>query len=139
LLLSLATLHLARARTRLRRRPFSEVIGRAALRREKAEERDFERELANRIGWAINVAAKYVPWNANCLVKALAATALLRRYGFEPAIRIGVRREGAEFAAHAWVVCDGATIVGAHQGAFTPMRQTHGERAAPQTNMPSWI
>lgn len=139
-LLFLATLYLARSAVLLRSRPVSDVIALASPQILKPDASGQKPASATRIGWAIGVAAKVVPWKANCLAQAVAASRLLRRCGCEPEIRIGVRRDGRELLAHAWVVCDGETIVGAGALEFTAMREAvDSQIAALQTNMPSWI
>lgn len=49
-------------------------------------------------------ACRLAPWDPTCLVRALTLERLLRRHGVETAdVRVGVRRRGDGFAAHAWV------------------------------------
>ncbi|MBY0227544.1 MAG: lasso peptide biosynthesis B2 protein [Hyphomicrobium sp.] len=140
-LLFIATLHLARAAVHLRTRAVSEVCALASPRLGKPGIPTQKPASATRIGWAIGAAAKVVPWKANCLAQAVAASHLLQRSGCESEIRIGVRRDGQELLAHAWVVCDGEIVVGASaHDEFMPLRATaEGQIAALQTNMPSWI
>jgi hypothetical protein len=71
------------------------------------------------ISWALSVGARRVPWRADCLVAALAATRWLRRMGMCPEAFVGVAKtaEGA-FIAHAWVRCAHRTIVGAGAAEF---------------------
>jgi hypothetical protein len=139
-LLVLASLYLARAAILLRTRSASDVIALASPHLKKRGTPKRKPASACRIGWAIGVAAKVVPWKANCLAQAIAASHLLHQSGCEPEIRIGARRDGHELSAHAWVVCDGETVVGASAHEFTPLRETaEGQIAALQTNMPSWI
>jgi hypothetical protein len=65
-----------------------------------------------RIGWAVCVASRFVP-RPTCLVRALAAHRLLAAHGHDSDLRIGVAKAGAAgFAAHAWVECGGAVLVG---------------------------
>lgn len=84
----------------------------------------------DRVRWAITAAAAHLP-SATCLVRALAADAMLRRRGIPAELRFGVRahrENGAPIEGHAWIVCgDGLTIGEAEHeaGAFdvlTPMR-----------------
>jgi hypothetical protein len=71
---------------------------------------------AERIAWAVGVAAGYVP-GATCLVQALAAKSMLRRKGYPALVRIGVRAgEGSHLEAHAWLVLDGQVILGRSPG-----------------------
>ena len=58
--------------------------------------------------------------NAACLPRALAAQAMLRRRGVTTRLVLGVKRDAAGLAAHAWIEL-GETIVvgGAHAPTFT--------------------
>jgi hypothetical protein len=66
--------------------------------------------------------AGFVP-GATCLVRSLAARLLLGWAGHESRLRIGVARPGqAGLEAHAWVECDGVTVLGATTDThFTPL------------------
>jgi hypothetical protein len=84
------------------------------------------------IAWAINATARRLPW-MTCLVAALAADALLRRAGWSPELKIGMRRgagASASIEAHAWVVCDGRVLVGSdatlHE--YTPLAPAQDAR-----------
>jgi hypothetical protein len=67
-----------------------------------------------RVRWAITAIADRFP-SATCLVRALAADALIRRRGLESVVRIGVRihrNSTVPFEAHAWVECHGVVVIG---------------------------
>ena len=52
--------------------------------------------------------AKRVPWESQCLVQAMVAQRLLRGYGLNSTLYLGVGRaadEGNKMVAHAWVRC----------------------------------
>lgn len=67
--------------------------------------------LAQTITHMVSVAARYVPLKANCLRQSLVIWWLLARHGLESEIRFGVKTNPAEeFAAHAWVECDGVNL-----------------------------
>ena len=66
---------------------------------------------ADRIGWAVGSAARFVP-NATCLPRALAAEAILRRRGHPAHLRLGVTRDEGGVQAHAWVESYGRVVVG---------------------------
>jgi Transglutaminase-like superfamily len=66
---------------------------------------------ADRIGWAVDSAARFVP-NATCLPQALAAEAILLRRGHPAVVRLGVTRNADGVEAHAWVESYGRVIVG---------------------------
>jgi hypothetical protein len=76
------------------------------------------------IGRAVDRAAKAIP-RATCLVKALAAQAMLTRAGFRPTLELGVARSATkEFEAHAWLELDGAIVVGGQERAkFAALRK----------------
>ena len=65
----------------------------------------------NRIVWAVSAAARRVP-GATCLVYSLALQRVLSANGHPSELHIGVARREGEFAAHAWVVCNGDVLDG---------------------------
>jgi len=68
---------------------------------------------AERVTWAVAVAAKWSPFGSTCLAAALVGQALLSRHGHPARLRIGVRREqDRTFAAHAWLESEGKVVVG---------------------------
>ena len=68
---------------------------------------------AQKIGWAVETAARVVPTGGNCLVRAIAGRAMLARHGFSSEIRLGVRKNGPEkLEGHAWLDCDGQIVTG---------------------------
>ena len=72
-----------------------------------------EREKADRIAWAIPIAARRFPIQMTCLIQALAADAMLRRRKCHPVLRLGVNGGGTSaIEAHAWVECGGRIVVG---------------------------
>ena len=98
-------------------RTMHRVIGAATrwLRRQpSAAPRDPER-----ITWAVSTIARRVP-AATCLTQALGGTLLLVRRGHSPVLRVGVaKNDDGTLRAHAWLECDGETILGAPvPGAF---------------------
>jgi len=61
---------------------------------------------------AIGRAARVFP-AARCLARAVAASFLLRRAGRVATLRLGVGYDaGRQFAAHAWLECDGVVVTG---------------------------
>jgi hypothetical protein len=77
---------------------------------------------ADRLGWAVASAARFVPWACG-LTQALAAKTLLARRGHPAEVRLGVARdEHGRFLAHAWVESSGRIVVGEHERErFTPL------------------
>jgi len=72
--------------------------------------------VVGRVAWAVTAAARQLPASMNCLVKAVAADAMLRRRGFASELHFGVRESGhgvKRLDAHAWVECHGEVVVGA--------------------------
>ena len=65
-----------------------------------------------RIVWAVGAADRLVP-RTTCLVRALAAQALLARRGHASQLRLGVAGgSGRAFEAHAWLERDGRILIG---------------------------
>ncbi len=61
-----------------------------------------EKESTAAITWAVERIGRIPPMT--CLVQAIAGYILLRRSGVFSRLRIGVRRDGDQFRAHAWLV-----------------------------------
>ncbi len=71
----------------------------------------------------ISAVSRYVP-GANCLTRAMAAEALLRRHGYPASLRIGVSKNSSDrLQAHAWVESGGTIVMGGDgiEG-LTPLR-----------------
>jgi hypothetical protein len=67
------------------------------------------------VGWAVEAVGSRIP-TARCLVRAVAAEAILDRGGRQPEIHVGARRGSrGELEAHAWVEAEGRVIVGADE------------------------
>jgi hypothetical protein len=66
-----------------------------------------------RVAWAVAAASTFVPGGSNCLLRAIAAGMMLRRYGFDSALKIGVTKSsGGSLAAHAWLESGGQVVIG---------------------------
>jgi hypothetical protein len=55
-------------------------------------------------------AARHSPVSSTCLERSLSLWWLLARQGIVAQLRIGVRKEGEKFAAHAWVEHEGTAV-----------------------------
>jgi hypothetical protein len=76
---------------------------------------------ASEIAWSVRAVGRRVP-KASCLVQALAVQLLLARNGYGSELRVGVKTDDGEFAAHAWVEHQGRIIVGGDgHGVYTPL------------------
>jgi hypothetical protein len=64
-----------------------------------------------RVVWAVRAAAAYIR-RATCLTQALAAKYQLERSGRSGRIHIGVDKKDGQFLAHAWLECEGETVIG---------------------------
>ena len=62
------------------------------------------------LGAVVNRASNHVLGPDNCLTRSLLLRWLLRRLGTTSDLRIGVRFEGSELAAHAWIEIDGIPV-----------------------------
>lgn len=102
---------LAGARTGLARRDISNILN--DLQRSPAGT-PCSRDQMELISWAIGTAAHRVPWRADCLIQAMAASRWLRQLQAPWQFHIGVRREpDGQLAAHAWLAV-GRKIVTGH-------------------------
>lgn len=72
-----------------------------------------DRPTPTRIAWAITAASPLVPGGSNCLLRAIAAGLMLRQYGFDTALMIGVAKvPNGGLAAHAWLESAGEVVIG---------------------------
>jgi Transglutaminase-like superfamily len=58
----------------------------------------------------VNAAARYGLVRPTCLEKSLMLWSLLRQQGTASSVRIGARKDGGKFEAHAWVERDGVAL-----------------------------
>lgn len=65
---------------------------------------------ADAAGRMVQLAAQNCLIHTTCLHRSLTLWWLLRRQGIESDLRIGVRKEGGQFQAHAWVEYQGAPL-----------------------------
>ena len=92
---------LIRAQWRLRREPLGTLAIRDAI---DPGQVSGDRARAREIARAVQRAAKHGLFRPFCLVQTLALRELLREERIEGAsIRVGVRRHGGTFQAHAWI------------------------------------
>lgn len=67
--------------------------------------------LARRLALQVNRVADFGPVRSLCLVRAVAINRMLESHGMHGSrLRIGVRKTGTEFAAHAWIEYGGEVI-----------------------------
>jgi len=58
----------------------------------------------------VNAADRHGPFHPSCLVKSLTLWWLLGRQGITSRLRVGVRKEGGNLEAHAWVEREGTAL-----------------------------
>jgi hypothetical protein len=58
---------------------------------------------ATRVAHTIYLVSRHTSWDSNCLAQALAGHVMLRRRQTANTLYLGVYKQGAEFAAHAWL------------------------------------
>jgi hypothetical protein len=78
----------------------------------------------------LEVAARHHLVPAHCLHRSLALHYWLRREGLPSSLQIGVRKQGSELRAHAWVELDGHVVNDAPSftSAFKPLTSPGGQR-----------
>jgi hypothetical protein len=67
-------------------------------------------DTAVRVVRAVRSAELHGPAHPNCLERSMTLWWLLRRVGIDAELHVGGRKEGGEFAAHAWVELDGRVL-----------------------------
>ena len=65
------------------------------------------------VRWAVETAARNVPWRAMCIQQGLALQWMLRRRGVDARLHYGIATdEIGELQAHVWVAAGGSVIIG---------------------------
>jgi hypothetical protein len=91
--------------------PFRYVV--PWLRRVPETTHSCDEALVLRVGKAVTMAARSVPWNAVCLPQAMAARVMLARRGSGSYFHLGAGfDEQGKLVAHAWLVASGTVVVG---------------------------
>jgi hypothetical protein len=67
--------------------------------------------------WAIEAAARRLPWRTMCIEKGLAAQRLLRGAGTEAVLHYGARNDPdtGKLEAHVWVTVGGEMVIGGEE------------------------
>jgi hypothetical protein len=60
----------------------------------------------------IEAVAVFYPLKATCLKKSLILLRILRKRGVPAELRLGVRKVHDDFTSHAWIECEGRTLLG---------------------------
>lgn len=69
-----------------------------------------------KIAWAVNQASIYTPWESKCLVKAVTAQRMLKRYNIYSTIYFGINKdEKNNIQAHAWLRCGSVFVTGGYE------------------------
>jgi Transglutaminase-like superfamily len=87
------------------------LLGRLATDVEGAAEDARQLQEAQRVGFAVSRAARWLPWHPTCLRQAIAAQRMLRRRGISSRLQLGVRKATLD-EAHAWVTVRGRPVIG---------------------------
>jgi len=116
-----AACYLAMALLAVRLLPFRWIAPRLGSPGKASGETDINAEQqqeAKRVGWAVTTLARYFPWDAKCLVQAVAGKWMLQRRGLPSSLYLGVERvNGGEkwLEAHAWLRCGTDIVTGERQ------------------------
>lgn len=89
-------------------RTFANAGGRSPSVGDRPADGALHRPTPAQVAHSVSAAAALLPWRSRCLEQSLALCFLLRRAGYDAAVRLGVRPY--PFAAHAWVELDGIPL-----------------------------
>ncbi|MFM7022546.1 MAG: lasso peptide biosynthesis B2 protein [Flavobacteriales bacterium] len=73
---------------------------------------DHEFQLAHNIAKALNGVSNYTLWESKCMVQAVSAKWMLKKRGIPSTIYFGVKKEGQELKAHAWLKVGEIVVIG---------------------------
>jgi hypothetical protein len=118
---AIATLSLVCAALRLL--PFKRAIrlGAIPLGHAKAEDDSVAEAV-----WAVQAAARRLPWRIVCIQSGIAVQRMLRRRSVDARLHYGIARPGeaTDLQAHVWVTVDGGAVIGGEEAAkFAPVAQ----------------
>lgn len=71
-----------------------------------------ELKQAKIIGRAVVTAARYTPWDSNCLAQVLTAQRMLAQNQIAGTFFLGAKKDEQKLEAHAWLECDGLILTG---------------------------
>ena len=99
-------------------RVISPRLGRLAALEPQVQDQDHE--LGLRVGWAVEAAARRVPWRAVCLPQAIAAKLMLRRRRVASTLYLGIESD-TRLTPHAWLQVGDRIVVGARPRPCVPL------------------
>lgn len=94
--------------------PFNKLRKRMGKHKEESEEKE-EKEvykIASHISWVVTLISSKTPWESKCLVQALTAQKMLKNKKISTTLYLGVRKQGNEIKAHAWLRCGEYYVTG---------------------------
>lgn len=118
---------LLRADLALRLRP-ARTLERALAAEGSGRDEGAEPLAADRLAELVGSAAAHHLWSMGCLPRSIALRRLLADRGVAARLRVGVRKEGAELLAHAWVESAGRVVGEAEpvEARFLPLVDASG-------------
>ena len=107
-------------RFRILTRPFKKLVSGLRVHQDFGDQEgvpDASMAMAREVGWAVQTASRFTPWQSACLVQVLAAQRLLQKRGVGGSFYLGAVRETepseeAGMSAHAWLKCGNEFITG---------------------------
>jgi hypothetical protein len=111
-----ATVELALASAAVALLPFRRAIVRGSTPLGKAGDRAGMVEI---LVWAIEAAARRLPWRTLCIEQGLAAQRMLRRRGIDARLHYGARNDhsASRLEAHVWVTVGDVPVIGGSEAA----------------------
>ena len=114
-LLAEALLAITAASAAIRLRTFKRAIRMGSL---PLSERPAAGDITDDVRWAVETAARNVPWRAMCIQEGLALQWMLRRRGIDARLHYGIAKdEIGELQAHVWVAAGGSVVIGGAEAA----------------------
>ena len=94
--------------------PFNKLRKRMGKHKKESAEKETRDvyKIASHISWVVTLISSKTLWESKCLVQALTAQRMLKSKGISTTIYLGVRKEGNEMKAHAWLRCGEYYVTG---------------------------
>jgi len=87
-----------------------------------------QQSLVDRVAYIVPIMGLRVPWRSDCVVQALAGRRWLARGGVGSRICVGVRKDEAGFAAHAWLKVGERIVTGGDVSIYAELPPSRVDR-----------
>ena len=104
---------------RIQKRPFSELAAEMGGESQETSREQLSSSVPLAVGTVVDRVCRHMPWESECLVRALVARRMLLKRSFASTLYMGVRMENGKLKAHAWLRCGDLYVTGGTGEGYT--------------------